>query len=156
MPYGGLLLNGIKTLETRSKPILRNYEGMEIFIHLGQKTWPSEWGGEHGWHEVAHPQVISQLGNSAATSPRHIKRGMVAGVVHIGATRTAEEWAAREGWESVEQRALVPRHMMARFATEILSARWLSKGLPQTGLPGVWEASVPQACLDRHHSTLQS
>lgn len=43
-PYAGFVLNGIKTLETRWRPLLKSHENCTIAIHISQRDWEdSSW-----------------------------------------------------------------------------------------------------------------
>lgn len=44
-PYAGLVLNGLKTIETRWRPLLSDFENCTLAVHIAQKDWEgSEWG----------------------------------------------------------------------------------------------------------------
>lgn len=38
-PYAGLLLNGIKTIETRWRPLLSEHRNCTLAIHIAQQDW---------------------------------------------------------------------------------------------------------------------
>jgi len=153
-PYASLLLNGVKTLETRSgvqcAAALRSLAGQTLYIHIGMQPWPRDKGGENAWLEVAPPAARSE----PAARHRMLKvppalgdgRGCIAGIVTLGETQPIEEFARAEGWAAVEQRALVPQRMIASYATAITGARWLRKGLRRscTGA-GVYELAHEDA-----------
>ncbi len=146
-PYASLLLNGVKTLETRSGSecvrMLEQLEGWPLFIHVGRKPWPPSRGGATAWHACVPAEVRNPSHTSAPASLGAV-RGCIAGVVTIGATQPTETWAANFGWAWVEERALLPHKTIARFATAICSARWLRTALPHvpTG-GGVYELVDP-------------
>lgn len=149
VPYASLLLNGFKTLETRGSPILQHLEGSLLAIHLGRKDWPESKGGATGWVAVAPPAICNAENWQAAMAvPSWMEKGMIAGVVRVGATRTTEEWASLEGWDTVEQRALVPRANIAKYSTEISGATWLQKGRRHKGAPNIWMVTLSVDDLD--------
>ncbi|XP_065545417.1 protein EOLA1-like [Lathamus discolor] len=41
-PYAGLVLNKVKTVETRWHPLLTKYKGCAIAIHIAVKDWEDE------------------------------------------------------------------------------------------------------------------
>ncbi|XP_059832732.1 protein EOLA1 isoform X1 [Hypanus sabinus] len=45
-PYAGLILNNVKTVETRWRPLLAELQGCTLAIHVAYKDWEgSEWEG---------------------------------------------------------------------------------------------------------------
>lgn len=52
-PYAGLILNGVKTLETRWRPLLSNHQKCTIAIHIAHRDWEDD-----AWQEV----LIERLG----------------------------------------------------------------------------------------------
>lgn len=46
-PYAGLLLNQVKTVETRWRPLLAGYKNCTIAIHIAVKDWEDE-----TWREI--------------------------------------------------------------------------------------------------------
>lgn len=41
-PYAGLVLNKVKTVETRWRPLLAKYKGCTIAVHIAVKDWEDE------------------------------------------------------------------------------------------------------------------
>jgi len=138
-PYAGLLLNGHKTLETRSGSecarMLAQLEGRPLYLHVGRKPWPAARGGTSAWCACVPPEARDP---SRAVAPTHLGdvRGCIAGVMIVGATHPTEVWAERFGWTRVEELALVPRQMIPRFATAVSSARWLRAPIPHVPTGG--------------------
>lgn len=52
-PYAGLILNGVKTLETRWRPLLSSLQKCTIAIHIAHKDWEDD-----TWQEV----LVERLG----------------------------------------------------------------------------------------------
>lgn len=52
-PYAGLLLNQVKTVETRWRPLLLAYKNRTIAIHIAVKDWEDE-----TWREI----LLNRLG----------------------------------------------------------------------------------------------
>lgn len=46
-PYAGLLLNQVKTVETRWRPLLAGYKNSTIAIHIAVKDWEDD-----TWREI--------------------------------------------------------------------------------------------------------
>lgn len=41
-PYAGLVLDGVKTLETRWRPVLAPLENRTLAVHIAQRYWEGE------------------------------------------------------------------------------------------------------------------
>lgn len=52
-PYAGFVLNGIKTLETRWRPLLSSYQKCTIAIHIAHRDWEDE-----AWRQL----LVERLG----------------------------------------------------------------------------------------------
>ena len=75
-PYAGLVLNGLKTIETRWRPLLSEFENCTLAVHIAQKDWE---GSE--WREVLTCQqgiACSQIDDLLESGER-FGRGVVAG-----------------------------------------------------------------------------
>ena len=74
-PYAGLVLNGVKTVETRWRPVLSELESQTLAIHIAQRDWEGD-----DW-----ATVLTSLGRSGAQidalleSGERFGRGVVAG-----------------------------------------------------------------------------
>ena len=123
MPFAALLLNGFKTLETRTNELFAPLEGKRVVIRIGMKDWDnSEWTR---WHPAG-----------AADLPRGFRRGDVAGVVTVGATRklvSFEDAAPRACFEAPA----------GAFGTVVEHARWFPRPWRVKGFPGVVDLDVP-------------
>ncbi|KAG8448375.1 hypothetical protein GDO86_015458 [Hymenochirus boettgeri] len=82
-PYAGLLLNRIKTVETRWRPLLVEYRNCTLAVHIAVKDWDGQ-----GWKDL--------LQGRAAMAPAQLQqllergeqfgRGVVAGLWDVGET----------------------------------------------------------------------
>lgn len=75
-PYAGLVLNGVKSIETRWRPLLSTMENCTLAIHIAQKDWEGD-----QWRDMltntlgmSHMQVEELL-----ASGDRFGRGVVAG-----------------------------------------------------------------------------
>lgn len=77
-PYAGLVLNGVKTVETRWRPMLVNMKNCTLAIHIAQKNWDGD-----DWRNIlkenfamSQPEVEELL-----KSGERFGRGVVAGEI---------------------------------------------------------------------------
>lgn len=75
-PYAGLVLNGVKSVETRWRPLLAEMRNCTMAIHITQKDWEGD-----DWRNILRenfamkqPEVDELLG-----SGERFGRGVVAG-----------------------------------------------------------------------------
>lgn len=52
-PFAGFILNGVKTLETRWRPLLSSHQNCTIAIHIAHRDWEDE-----SWREL----LVERLG----------------------------------------------------------------------------------------------
>jgi len=137
-PFAALLLNGVKTIETRNQDILQPFAGQEVLIHVGRRAWPDD----IGWrNQMAAAGYSAQEMEELAALPSSVRKGGVAGVVKLGETVTSASLAksVSGGWPQVEQGVLASKEDMGRFATPVESAAWLVEPLNNCkGRPAVW------------------
>ena len=71
----GLILNGLKTIETRWTPVFKELENQTIAIHIAQRTWEGE-----EWRDALHLRGLSdvQIDCMVAEAEQH-GRGVIAG-----------------------------------------------------------------------------
>nr|XP_023699241.1 protein CXorf40A-like [Paramormyrops kingsleyae] len=65
-PYAGLVLNGVKTIETRWRPLLSGLNNCTLAVHIAQKDWEGD-----EWRDV--------LRDSIGMSERQIEELLVSG-----------------------------------------------------------------------------
>ena len=75
-PYAGFILNGVKTLETRWRPMLRSHQHCTLAVHIAHRDWEDE-----AWREL----LEQRLGMSPAQIQALLQdrdkfgRGVIAG-----------------------------------------------------------------------------
>jgi len=134
-PYASLLLHGVKTLETRSHPMLQGVTG-PCLLHVGHKTMDEFEASEFLWRTgLVEEHDIERV----MRPPQGMQRGQVLGIVKLGQTRRLNEEERK--LESIQHQ--VTSEAVGAFATEVAGAWWLRSPLALRGQPGVWRASVP-------------
>mmetsp|Transcript_109668 Transcript_109668/g.309316 ORF Transcript_109668/g.309316 Transcript_109668/m.309316 type:complete len:357 (+) Transcript_109668:3-1073(+) len=135
-PFASLLLNGVKTIETRNSAVLANAGTGPCLLHIGRKLWPNSDYMEELWRMGIPERDWPRL-----TEPRRgFRRGSIAGVVELGATR---QGSAADFDSDDTRRAVVARkENMGRFLTPVKNAQWLERPIPMGGRPGIWTTWV--------------
>ncbi|MEE6496820.1 hypothetical protein FKM82_002495 [Ascaphus truei] len=142
-PYAGLLLNGLKTLETRWRPLLAEYQNSTLAIHIAVKDWEGE-----GWRDI--------LQDRAGMSPAQVQdlldtgeqfgRGVIAGLVDIGETWQCMDNVSSEEVLDLENKALLTG-LEHKYLTVVSNARWLREPIPARGGKDVWEVNIPDELI---------
>ena len=78
--------------------------------------------------------------------PAGFSRGQAVAVVRVGKTELIADERDRCAPE-VEAGACATGQAMGRYVTTITDARWLGRGVPMRGQPGVFAARVPRSVL---------
>ncbi|XP_035287854.1 protein EOLA1 [Anguilla anguilla] len=142
-PYAGLVLNGLKTIETRWRPLLSEYENCTLAVHIARKDWE---GSE--WREV----VTRTLGMTCAQiddlleSGERFGRGVVAGLVEVGKTWVCPGSLPREEVLVLEAEALLTG-LEEKHLTRLSFPRWLKEPLYARGHKDVWTVDIPLELL---------
>lgn len=77
-PYAGLVLDGVKTVETRWRPLLAPLENQTLAIHIAQRDWEGdEWRAVLSGPLGMNPVQIQAL----LESGERFGRGVVAGEI---------------------------------------------------------------------------
>ncbi|XP_048093454.1 protein EOLA1 [Alosa alosa] len=142
-PYAGFVLDGVKTIETRWRPLLAEMRNCTLAIHIAQKDWEcDEWK-----HVLAGPlgmdgRQIQELLDSG----ERFGRGVVAGLVEVGYT-----WCCPEDQTEVElkelERAALLTGLSQKYLTRLSNPRWLQQPLYARGHKDVWTVDIPVQLL---------
>ena len=143
MPFAGLVAHGVKTLETRNHTMFVPYEGQEVLLHVGRRTYPD--GGMHREILARDGRDDSEI-DRVTSLPAGFSRGQAVAVVRVGKTELISDESDRCAPE-VEAGACATGQAMGRYVTTITDARWLGRGVPMRGQPGVFAARVPRSVL---------
>uniref|UniRef100_A0A8D0HAQ3 ASCH domain-containing protein n=1 Tax=Sphenodon punctatus TaxID=8508 RepID=A0A8D0HAQ3_SPHPU len=146
-PYAGLILNRVKTIETRWRPLLAEYKNCTLAIHIAVKDWEDE-----TWKDV----LVSRLGMTPTQMQELLEegekfgRGVIAGLVDIGETsRFPENLPLREILE-LENKAVLT-NLEQKYLTLVSNPRWLLEPVPARGGKDVWQVDIPQGLIPLEH-----
>ncbi|XP_056347798.1 protein EOLA1-like [Oenanthe melanoleuca] len=149
-PYAGLLLNQVKTVETRWRPLLAGYKNRTIAIHIAVKDWEDE-----AWREI--------LQNRLGMTPKQLQdllddgekfgRGVIAGLIDVGETSLYPENLPPEEILELENKAVLS-NLEQKYLTVVSNPRWLLEPIPARGRKGVWQVDIPQELIPSEFSGL--
>ena len=77
------MAHGVKTLETRNHTMFVPYEGQEVLLHVGRRTYPD--GGIHR-EILARDGRTRQRSTASRRCPPGFSRGQAVAVVRVGKT----------------------------------------------------------------------
>ncbi|XP_036443829.1 protein EOLA1 [Colossoma macropomum] len=142
-PYAGLVLNGVKSVETRWRPLLADLRNCTLAIHIAR----SDWEGDE-WSNILtqmfgmnHRQVEELL-----ESGERFGRGVVAGLVDVGETWCCAEDLPPEEMKELEKAACLTG-LQQKYLTRLSNPRWLTEPLYLRGHKNVWTVNIPERLL---------
>jgi magnesium-dependent phosphatase 1 len=142
-PFAALLINGIKTVESRKNPMFLDVPaGSKVLLHCGRKDWPDQ---------ESYLGILSEAGYSASDIekagrlPGRFSKGNIIGVMTVGKTWKVTDQERKGG--DLQRRVLAPYEAVGKYCTEIVDAQWLKRPVKARGNPGVIEVDIPMDCL---------
>ncbi|KFU89227.1 Protein CXorf40A, partial [Chaetura pelagica] len=142
-PYAGLVLNKVKTVETRWTPLLAGYKNCTIALHIAVKDWEDE-----SWRAI----LLDRLG----MTPTQVQdlldkgekygRGVIAGLIDIGETSLYTETLPPEKILELENKAVLS-NLEEKYLTVVSNPRWLLEPIPTRGRRGVWQVNIPEELI---------
>ncbi|XP_076835811.1 protein EOLA1 [Brachyhypopomus gauderio] len=138
-PYAGLVLNGVKSIETRWRPLLAEMKNCTLAIHIAQNDWEGD-----DWRNIltqtlgmTHSQVEELL-----ESGERFGRGVVAGLVDVGETWNCSEDVSPEQMRELEKAACLTG-LAQKYLTRLSNPRWLTEPLYSRGHKNIWTVNIP-------------
>ncbi|XP_029463618.1 protein CXorf40A homolog [Rhinatrema bivittatum] len=138
-PYAGLILNGVKTLETRWRPLLADYKDCTVAVHIAYKDWDDK-----TWRDV----LLDRLGMTPGQVQELVAkgdafgRGVIAGLIDVGETWQCTEELTAEELGELECKAVLTG-LQHKYLTVVSNPRWLLEPLPARGAKDVWQVTIP-------------
>ncbi|XP_040856086.1 protein EOLA2 isoform X2 [Ochotona curzoniae] len=146
-PYAGFVLNGVKTLETRWRPLLSGHQNHTIAVHIAHRDWE-----DVAWWEL----LVERLGMTPAQIQALLQegekfgRGVVAGLVDIGETWQCPEDLAPQELVELESQAVLT-NLQQKYLTAISNPRWLLRPIPWPGGKDVFQVDLPEHLIPPGH-----
>ncbi|KFP98636.1 Uncharacterized protein CXorf40, partial [Leptosomus discolor] len=142
-PYAGLVLNKVKTVETRWRPLLANYKNCTLAVHIAVNDWQDE-----TWRAI----LLDRFG----MTPKQVQdlldegekfgRGVIAGLIDLGETSLYPENLPSEKVLELENKAVLS-NLQQKYLTVVSNPRWLLEPIPARGRRGVWEVDIPEELI---------
>ncbi|KAM3865225.1 protein EOLA1 [Diretmus argenteus] len=142
-PYAGLVLDGVKTVESRWRPVLAPLENHTVAVHVAQRDWE-----DGGWRAV----LTDALGMNRAQiqalleSGERFGRGVVAGLVDVGVTWCCPASLAEKDLLHLERSAVLIG-LQEKHLTHLSNPRWLKAPLYARGQKDTWTVEIPENLL---------
>ncbi|NWH63389.1 CX04A protein, partial [Geococcyx californianus] len=142
-PYAGLVLSGVKTLETRWRPVLAGHERCTLAVHIALMDWQGE-----TWRAI----LLDRLGMTERQVQELLRegekfgRGVIAGLIDIGETTLYPENLPPEKVVEMENKAVLS-NLEQKYLTVVSNPRWLLEPIPARGRKGVWQVDIPEELI---------
>ncbi|XP_063333258.1 protein EOLA1 isoform X3 [Pelmatolapia mariae] len=142
-PYAGLVLDGVKTVESRWRPLLAPLENQTLAVHVAQRDWEgSEWRAVlSGLLGMDGAQIEALL-----ESGERFGRGVVAGLVDVGRTWLCPASLQGKDLQCLEQSAVLIG-LQEKHLTNLSNPRWLKAPLRAPGGRDLWTIEIPAKLL---------
>jgi magnesium-dependent phosphatase 1 len=141
-PFAALLLNGVKTVESRNNPMFQELApGTQVLLHAGRRDWPDQ----ESYRKILSPGLSSGEIDRVARLPKGFRKGNILGVITVGRTWKATD-AERRG-SDLQGAVLAPFEAIGKYCTEITTAQWLQKPVTARGSPGIYQAEIPRSSM---------
>nr|XP_040041515.1 protein EOLA1 isoform X2 [Gasterosteus aculeatus aculeatus] len=142
-PYAGLVLDGVKTLESRWRPVLAPLENQTLAVHIAVRDWEAE-----DWKEVlSGPLGMNPIQIQALLdSGERFGRGVVAGLVDVGGTWLCRPSLQRDEQQLLEQSAVLVG-LQEKHLTRLSNPRWLKRPLKTRGGRDLLSVEIPAELL---------
>ncbi|XP_068558871.1 protein EOLA1-like [Cebidichthys violaceus] len=145
-PYAGLVLDGLKTVESRWRPLLAPLENQTLAVHIAQRDWDQD----EDWRAVlSGPLGMNRVQIRALLdSGERFGRGVVAGLVDVGGT-----WLCPASLQEEEEelrhleRSAVLIGLQEKHLTHLSNPRWLRGPLRTRGGRDLWTVEIPPELL---------
>uniref|UniRef100_F6YFM3 ASCH domain-containing protein n=2 Tax=Ornithorhynchus anatinus TaxID=9258 RepID=F6YFM3_ORNAN len=142
-PYAGLILNRVKTVETRWRPFLVEHKNHTVAVHVAHRDWEDE-----AWKDI--------LENRLGMAPIQVQallqegekfgRGVIAGLVDIEETSKCPEDLSPEEMVELENKAVLT-NLDQKYLTTVSNPRWLLEPIPAKGGKDIFQVDIPKELI---------
>lgn len=142
-PYAGLVLDGVKTVESRWRPLLAPLKNRTLAVHIARRDWEGE-----EWKAVLSGMLgmnQTQIG-ALLESGERFGRGVVAGFVDVGETWLCPASMQGEELQQLERSAVLIG-LQEKHLTYLSNPRWLKEPFSVSGGRDLWTVEIPTELL---------
>uniref|UniRef100_A0A8I5N673 ASCH domain-containing protein n=1 Tax=Papio anubis TaxID=9555 RepID=A0A8I5N673_PAPAN len=131
----GACEDGVKTVETRWRPLLSSQQNRTIAVHIAHRDWDDD-----AWQEL----LVERLGMTPAQIQALLRkgekfgRGVIAGLIDIGETLQCPEDLTPDEAVELENQAVLT-NLKQKYLTVISNPRWLLEPIPRKGGKDVFQ-----------------
>uniref|UniRef100_UPI0037E99ADD protein EOLA1 n=1 Tax=Semicossyphus pulcher TaxID=241346 RepID=UPI0037E99ADD len=142
-PFAGLVLDGLKTVESRWRPLLAPLKNRTLAVHIARRDWEAgEWRAVLSGPLGMNPDQIEAL----LESGERFGRGVVAGLVDVGETWLCPASLQEEELQHLEQSAILIG-LQEKHLTHLSNPRWLKEPMSTRGGRDLWTVEIPAELL---------
>uniref|UniRef100_A0A8I5NCB5 ASCH domain-containing protein n=1 Tax=Papio anubis TaxID=9555 RepID=A0A8I5NCB5_PAPAN len=140
----GACEDGVKTVETRWRPLLSSQQNRTIAVHIAHRDWDDD-----AWQEL----LVERLGMTPAQIQALLRkgekfgRGVIAGLIDIGETLQCPEDLTPDEAVELENQAVLT-NLKQKYLTVISNPRWLLEPIPRKGGKDVFQSLEPLPSTD--------
>lgn len=165
-PYAGLVLDGVKTVESRWRSVLGSMENQTLAVHIAQQNWEGEeWqavlSGPLGMDRDQIQELLEsgeRLGRGVvAGRTRHLRRRpgsgpstrdckCLSGLVDVGKSWQCPPYLQGEELQHLERSAVLTG-LQQKHLTQLSNPRWLKGPLRIRGGRDLWTVEIPAELL---------
>jgi len=146
-PFAALLLNGIKTIESRNNDMFTALTpGTKVLLHAGRKDWHDQ---------ETYKDILAKDAEfdndqlmKVAQLRKGFEKGQILGVITIGITYQVSSQEKKMDLK-LRRSVLAYGDGIGTYCTEIRSAKWLPRGVPFRGQPGIYSATIDENSLPK-------
>nr|XP_021324494.1 uncharacterized protein LOC550336 isoform X1 [Danio rerio] len=138
-PYATLVLNGVKTIESRWRPLLSEMQNSTLAVHIAWKSWEGE-----DWRLILTERLgmTSKQTEELLESGERFGRSVIAGLVDVGETWCCPDNVPCEEMKKLETAACLTE-LNLKYLTRLSNPRWLNEPMYARGHKDVWTVNIP-------------
>ncbi|KAF7646078.1 hypothetical protein LDENG_00193840 [Lucifuga dentata] len=157
-PYAGFILDGVKTVESRWRPLLVPVENCTLAVHIAQRDWEgAEWrtvlSGPLGMSQEQVQELLEsgdRFGRGVVAD--HLKASLISlpscssGLVDVGRTWLCPTSLPEDELLHLERLAILTG-LQEKHLTHLSNPRWLRAPLSTKGGRDPWRVEIPNELL---------
>eukprot|EP00978_Attheya_sp_CCMP212_P005230 scaffold11612_cov39-Attheya_sp.AAC.2 len=143
-PFAALLLNGIKTVESRNNQMFLDalLPDTKVLLHCGRKDWKDM---EAPRIQLRQQGFTEQEIDDLSRLPNGFTKGSIIGVLEVGTTYESSK-LERRGLD-LQERVVANSENIGAFCTPVSNAKWLKRSIIGQGNPGIYMVQISKDSL---------